>query len=44
VSYGYRKISLLNHDIAVPKILLRDEVEVHLIPDVARGALEVLIW
>ena len=41
---GYRKISLSNHDIPVPHVPLRDEVEVHLIPDVARGALEVRIW
>ena len=41
---GYRKISLSNHDIPVPYVPLRDEVEAHLIPDVARGALEVRIW
>ncbi|MCJ7763655.1 MAG: hypothetical protein MUO90_00630, partial [Dehalococcoidales bacterium] len=40
----YRKISLSNHAIAVPHVPLRDEVEAHLIPDVARGALEVRIW
>ena len=41
---GYRKISLSNHDIPVPNVPLREEVEVHLIPDVERGALEVRIW
>jgi hypothetical protein len=41
---GYRKISLFNHEIVVPNVPLRDEVEVHLIPDVERGALEVRIW
>jgi len=41
---GYRKISLSNHEIVVPNVPLRDEVEAHLIPDVARGALEVRIW
>jgi len=41
---GYRKISLFNHDIPVPNVPLREEVEVHLVPDVARGALEVRIW
>jgi hypothetical protein len=41
---GYRKISLSNHDIPVPHVPLRDEVEVHLVPDVPRGALEVRIW
>jgi hypothetical protein len=41
---GYRKISLFNHEIVVPNVPLREEVEVHLIPDVERGALEVRIW
>jgi len=41
---GYRKISLSNHDIPAPNVPLREEVEVHLIPDVDRGALEVRIW
>jgi len=41
---GYRKISLFNHDIPAPHVPLRDEVEVHLIPDVARDALEIRIW
>ena len=41
---GYRKISLSNHDIPVPNVPLREDVEVHLIPDVARAALEVRIW
>lgn len=41
---GYRKISLCNHDIVVPNVPLREEVEVHLVPDVQRGALEVRIW
>ena len=41
---GYRKISLFNHEIEVPGVPLREEVEVHLVPDVERGALEVRIW
>ncbi len=41
---GYRKISLSNHEIVVPNVPLREEVGVHLIPDVERGALEVRIW
>jgi hypothetical protein len=41
---GYRKIALSNHEIVVPNVPLREEVEVHLIPDVERGALEVRIW
>jgi hypothetical protein len=41
---GYRKISLSNHEIVVPNVPLREEVEVHLIPDTSRGALEIRIW
>jgi hypothetical protein len=41
---GYRKISLANHAIPVPHVPLREEVEVHLIPDMERDALEVRIW
>ena len=41
---GYRKISLFNHEIVVPNVPLREEVEVHLIPDTSRGALDIRIW
>ncbi len=41
---GYRKISLFNHDIVVPNVPLREDVDVHLIPDTKRDALEVRIW
>lgn len=41
---GYRRISLFNHEIAVPNVPLREEVEVHLLPDTGRDALEVRIW
>jgi hypothetical protein len=41
---GYRKISLSNHDIVVPNVPLREEVEVYLIPDTYRGAMEIRIW
>lgn len=41
---GYRKISLFNHEIVVPHVPLREEVEVHLIPDIQREAFEVRIW
>ena len=41
---GYRKISLFNHEIQVPKVPLREEVEIHLVPDTPREALEVRIW
>lgn len=41
---GYRKIELHRHEIVVPGVPLRDEVDVHLVPDVKRGAMEVRIW
>ncbi|HBE45087.1 MAG TPA: hypothetical protein DDW17_06495 [Deltaproteobacteria bacterium] len=41
---GYHKISLFNHEIRVPKVPLRKEVEVHLVPDMQRDALEIRIW
>lgn len=41
---GYRKISLFNHEILVPHVPLREDVEVHLIPDIQRDAFEVRIW
>ena len=41
---GYRRISLANHDIVVPGVPLRQEVEVHCIPDIVRQVMEVRIW
>jgi len=41
---GYRKIELHRHDILVPGVPLREEVEVHLIPDISRGAMDLRIW
>lgn len=41
---GYRKISLYSHDIEVPDVPLREEVEIHMVPDPARGAMEIRIW
>ena len=41
---GYRKISVFNHEIVVPNVPLREDVEVHLTPDIQRDALEVRIW
>lgn len=41
---GYRRISLFNHEIEVPHVPVREDVELHLIPDIARQALEVRIW
>ena len=36
---GYCKISLFNHEIPVPHVPLREDVEVHLIPDIQRLSL-----
>ena len=41
---GYHKISLFNHEIRVPHVPLREWVEVHLVPDIQRDALEIRIW
>jgi hypothetical protein len=41
---GYRKISLFNHEIAVPNVPLREHEGVHMIPDIQRETLEVRIW
>ncbi len=41
---GYRRISLFNHEIEVPRVPLREEVEVHLLPNITKGALEIRIW
>ena len=41
---GYRRISLFNHEIVAPNVPLREDVEVHLIPDIQREAVEVRIW
>ena len=35
---------MFNHEIEVPRVPLREEVEVHLVPDTGREALEVRIW
>jgi hypothetical protein len=41
---GYRKISFMNQQIEVPHVPLRDEVELHLIPDPDRQNVEIRIW
>lgn len=41
---GYRKISLDRHAIEVPKVDVRQDVELHLVPDFAKNVLEVRIW
>jgi hypothetical protein len=41
---GYRRIALFNHEIEVPHVPLREEVEIHLIPNTAKQVMEVRIW
>ena len=41
---GYRRISLDRHSIEVPKVDVREEVDLHLVPDFARNNLEIRIW
>jgi len=40
---GYGRISLFKHDIEVPNAPLHEEVEVHLIPDILRQAMDIRI-
>ena len=41
---GYRRISLFNHRIEVPKVPVREEVDIHLIPDTTREIMDIRIW
>jgi hypothetical protein len=41
---GYRRIALFGHDIQVPHVPLREDVEVHLIPNLDQQVLDVRIW
>jgi hypothetical protein len=41
---GYRRISLFNHTIEVPNVPLREDVDIHLVPDVTRNLMEIRIW
>jgi hypothetical protein len=41
---GYRRISLFGHTIEVPKVELHEEVDVHLVPDMAKQVMETRIW
>jgi hypothetical protein len=41
---GYRKISVFNHEIPLPYVPLQEEVDVRLVPDMERGALEIRVW
>jgi ribosomal protein S17 len=41
---GYRRISLDRHSIEVPKVDLREDVNLRLVPDFTKNMLEVRIW
>jgi hypothetical protein len=41
---GYRRISLFKHEIEVPNVPLREEVDVHLVPDETRQLMHIRIW
>jgi len=41
---AYRRISLFNHTIEVPKVPLRESVEIHLIPDILGDKMQLRIW
>jgi len=41
---GYRRISLFKHEIEVPKVPLREYVDVHMVPDTAKGVMHIRIW
>jgi len=41
---GYRRISVFNKSIEVPKVPLREDVELHLVPDLIRQTIECRIW
>jgi hypothetical protein len=41
---GYRRISLFNQEIEIPHVPLREDVELHMIPNLERQILEVRIW
>ena len=41
---GYRRIALFNQEIEVPNVPLREEVEIHLTPNMAKQIMEVRIW
>jgi len=41
---GYRRISLFNHQIQIPKVPLYEKVDVHMIPDKNKQVMELRIW
>ena len=41
---GYRRISLFKHEIEIPKVPLREYVDVHMVPDTAKQVMHIRIW
>jgi hypothetical protein len=41
---GYRRITFANHEIELRNVPLREEVELHLLPDPAMGVLDIRVW
>jgi len=41
---AYRRISLFGQDIQVPHVPLREEVDIHMVPDAEAGHMELRIW
>jgi hypothetical protein len=41
---GYHRISLDRHSIEVPKVDVREDVDLHLVPDLEKKVLEVRVW
>jgi len=41
---GYRRISVFNKTIEISKVPLREDVEIHLVPDLSRQTVECRIW
>jgi hypothetical protein len=44
LQHGYRKIPLFHRELRVPHMSLREEVEVHLVLGIERGAWELRTW
>jgi hypothetical protein len=41
---GYRRISIFNQEINIPHVPLREDVELHMIPNFDKQVLEVRVW
>jgi hypothetical protein len=41
---GYRRISIDRHVIEVPKVDVREEVDLRMVPDLAKNVLQIRIW